>query len=127
RQSTRRSAMANIRLGIIGVGNCASSLLQGIEHYRGADAAMGDRPGGGLMHFDLAGYRPGDLEVVCAFDIDERKVDQPLAVAAFAPPNNAMTIAPRVQDHGVRVEMGPILDGFAEHMSQYPPERRFVP
>jgi len=119
--------MANIRVGIIGVGNCASSLLQGIEHYRDQGDARHRRPGGGLMHFELGGYRPGDLEVVCAFDIDERKVGKPLGVAAFAPPNNTMTIVPALPDHDVRVEMGPILDGFAEHMLQYPPERRFVP
>jgi myo-inositol-1-phosphate synthase len=118
--------MGNIRLGIIGVGNCASSLLQGIEYYRDGDGTKHERAAG-LMHFDLGSYRPGDLQVVCAFDIDERKVGKPVGVAAFAAPNNTMTIVPELRDHGVRVEMGPLLDGFSEHMSQYPPERRFVP
>jgi myo-inositol-1-phosphate synthase len=118
--------MGKIRLGIIGVGNCASSLLQGIEYYREGDGAKRERPSG-LMRFDVAGYRPADLDVVCAFDIDQRKVGKPLAEAAFAAPNNTMRIVSELRDHAVRVEMGPLLDGFSEHMQQYPPERRFLP
>lgn len=118
--------MRNIRLGIIGVGNCASSLLQGIEYYRNGD---GTEPGRsvGLMHFDVGRYRPGDLEVVCAFDIDERKVGKPLEVAAVAAPNNTMRIVPELPAYDVHVAMGPTMDGVSDHMAQFPPERRFVP
>ena len=76
--------MSRVRLGIVGVGNCASSLLQGIEYYRDGEGPKRDTMGG-LMHLDLAGYRPGDIQVVCAFDIDERKAGKPLEVAALAP------------------------------------------
>lgn len=118
--------MAKIRVGIVGVGNCASSLVQGIEYYRHASAD----PGGqypGLMHYDLAGYLPHDVEIVCAFDIDERKVGQPLHRAIFAKPNKAVDIWPALPDFGVTVEMGPILDGVSEHMADYPPDETFLP
>src|SRR5687767_1144080 len=118
--------MSKIRLGIIGVGNCASSLLQGIEYYRNGEGARPSN-GSGLMHFDLGGYKPGDIEVVCAFDIDVRKVEKPLHVAAFAPPNNTQSFFPKLPHSKVRVEMGPIFDGFSEHMLAYPPEQRFDP
>ncbi|MGH7857495.1 MAG: inositol-3-phosphate synthase [Candidatus Binatia bacterium] len=118
--------MGKVRLGIVGVGNCASSLLQGIEYYRDGEGPKREAAGG-LMHLDLGGYRPGDIEVVCAFDIDERKVGKPLEAAAFAPPNNTMTIFPKLPNYKVRVEMGPVFDGFSEHMLQYPAENRFVP
>ena len=118
--------MGKIRLGIIGVGNCASSLLQGIEFYREAEGPQRDL-GRGLMHRDLAGYLPSDIEVVCAFDIDERKVGKPLHEAVFALPNNTMTLYEKLPSSKIRVEMGPILDGFSEHMVDYPAEQRFVP
>ena len=75
--------MGSIKIAIVGVGNCSSSLIQGIEYYkdkRAEDAV-------GLMHWDLGGYKPYDLEVVAAFDIDRRKVGQDVAEAIFAPPN----------------------------------------
>jgi myo-inositol-1-phosphate synthase len=118
--------MGKIRLGIVGVGNCASSLLQGIEYYRESEGPQRDIERG-LMHRDLAGYLPDDIEVVCAFDIDERKAGRPLEEAAFAPPNSTLQIFPKLPGYKVRVEMGPILDGFSEHMLHYPPEQRFVP
>lgn len=118
--------MSKIRLGIIGVGNCASSLLQGIEFYREGEGPK-QQHGDGLMHLDLGGYHPEDIQVVCAFDIDERKVGKPLEVAAFAQPNNTRTIFAKLPSSKLRVEMGPILDGYSEHMESYPPEQRFVP
>jgi len=118
--------MAKIRVAIVGVGNCASSLLQGIEYYQHtpAKAQSGSI---GLMHYDLAGYKPGDIEVACAFDIDSRKVGQPLEDACFALPNNTITIWRDLPQYGVTVDMGEIHDGIAEHMSQYPPECTFLP
>ena len=118
--------MAKIRVAIVGVGNCASSLLQGIEYYKHVPAAAQCSPIG-LMHYDLGGYKPADIEVACAFDIDSRKVGRPVEEACFAPPNNTITIWRDLPRYGVTVEMGEILDGVADHMAQYPPECSFVP
>ncbi len=118
--------MPKIRIAIVGVGNCASSLLQGVEYYKHAPAAERANPTG-LMHYDLGGYKPEDIDVACAFDIDVRKVGRPLEVACFAPPNNTVTIWRDLPDYGVRVDMGDILDGVAPHMAEYPAERTFVP
>ena len=105
--------MGRIAVAIAGVGNCASSLLQGIEFYRTADQEAAQSHVG-LMHYDLCGYRPSDIEVVCAFDVDQRKVGQSLDVAALAPPNNTRSLYPKLPRSGVVVEMGPVLDGIAE-------------
>ncbi len=118
--------MGKIRVAIAGVGNCASSLLQGIEFYKHVADAERKKPVG-LMHYDLGGYRPEDVEVVAAFDIDARKVGQPLEAACFALPNNTITIWRDLPRYGVTVDMGETLDGIAAHMSSYPPERSFVP
>src|SRR5215475_12255678 len=117
--------MGKIAVAIVGVGNCASSLLQGIEFYRSADQDTAATHVG-LMHYDLCGYRPSDIEVVCAFDVDQRKVGQPLDVAAMAPPNNTRSLYPKLPRSSVTVEMGPVLDGVAEHMRDYPPESTFL-
>ena len=114
--------MDKIRIAIAGMGNCASSLLQGIEYYR--PASGNDETG--LMHFDVGGYTPADIELVAAFDIDTRKVGQPASVAIFAPPNNTMRLCETFASPGPIV-MGPILDGLSEHMSKHPAERTFVP
>jgi len=118
--------MSKIKLAIAGVGNCASSLLQGIEYYRN-DVASEDERNLGLMHYDLAGYRPEDITVVAAFDIDERKVGKPLEKAVFAPPNCTRVFYGNLPRYGVRVQMGPVLDGVSSHMKDYPDERRFIP
>jgi myo-inositol-1-phosphate synthase len=117
--------MGKIPVAIVGLGNCASSLLQGIEFYRAGDQQTSGEPVG-LMHHDVCGYRPSDIEVVCAFDVDQRKVGQPLDLAALAPPNNTRSLYPKLPRSGVVVEMGPVLDGVAEHMRDYPPEETFV-
>ena len=117
--------MGKIAVGIVGVGNCASSLLQGIEFYRSADFDAA-RNHVGLMHHDVCGYVPGDIDVVCAFDVDRRKVGQTLDVAAMAPPNNTRPLYPKLPRSSVVVEMGPVLDGVADHMRDYPPEQAFV-
>jgi myo-inositol-1-phosphate synthase len=117
--------MSKIRVAIVGVGNCASSLLQGLEYYRHLPRLERNRPVG-LMHYDLGGYRPEDIEVACAFDIDERKVGRPLEEACFAPPNNTVTIWRDLPKYGVTVTMGEIHDAIAPHMCAYPPERSFL-
>jgi myo-inositol-1-phosphate synthase len=113
--------MKRIRVAIAGVGNCASSLVQGVEYYKRFKKSLG------LMHYDLGGYTPEDIEFVAAFDIDERKVGQPLNKAIFAKPNCTKTIWEEIPDNGVIVQMGEILDGLSPHMEEYPPERRFIP
>jgi myo-inositol-1-phosphate synthase len=114
--------MREIRVGIVGVGNCASSLIQGIDYYSKRDASEMS----GLMHVDICGYSARDIKIVAAFDIDERKVGRPLSEAIFAPPNCTKTISSSVTIDPVTVSMGNPLDGISEHMSEYPESRRFV-
>jgi myo-inositol-1-phosphate synthase len=106
--------MTTIRLAIAGVGNCASSLVQGIEYYRNADPAD-DVPG--LMHVELGGYHVRDVEVVAAFDVDADKVGIDLSKAIFTGPNNTVRFAD-VPHTGVTVQRGPTLDGFGEYYRQ---------
>ena len=116
--------MDKIRIAIAGVGNCASSLIQGITFYANNKLPEDERDIG-LMHYELDGYKPGDIEVVAAFDVDARKVGRPLSEAVFAPPNCTKTILDDLADNGVVVQMGPVLDGVAEHMKDYPAEESF--
>jgi len=118
--------MRRIRVAVAGVGNCASSLLQGIQYYRRSMAPKGEESIG-LMHYDLAGYKPEDIHVVAAFDIDGRKVGKSVNEAIFAPPNCTKTICPKMPRAKVKVQMGPILDGVSSHMSEYPGRRAFRP
>jgi myo-inositol-1-phosphate synthase len=115
-----------IRIAIVGVGNCASSLLQGIEFYRESSKKKPKVEAPGLMHLDIGGYKPWDIEVGAAFDIDRRKVGKPLKKAAFAKPNCTKTIYPNFNDSGVIVSMGEVLDGYSEHMKDYPEDRVFL-
>ena len=112
-----------INLAIVGVGNCASSLVQGIAHYQngGANEQIG------LMHWNLGGYRPKDIRVVAAWDIDERKVGRDAARAIFERPNCTAVFCDHVPDTGAEVRMGRILDGFSDHLEGWPEDRRFVP
>ena len=110
-----------IRLAVVGVGNCASSLVQGIHHYRaGANETIG------LMRETLGGYRPSDIRVVAAWDVDRRKVGRDVADAIFAKPNNTTVFCESVEPTGATVAMGRVLDGVAEHMAGYPDERTFL-
>jgi myo-inositol-1-phosphate synthase len=113
--------MRRIRIAIAGVGNCASSLVQGIAYYASRSDTVG------LSHPELGGYRVGDIGVVAAFDIDQRKVGRPLEEAIFALPNNTKVFHRDIGPSGVVVQMGPILDGVAAHMRDYPPGQRFEP
>ncbi len=115
--------MRKIRIAIAGVGNCASSLIQGIEYYR----RKSPKDIIGLMHWDLGGYRPSDIEVVCAFDIDRRKVGRDVSEAIFQPPNCTTVFQPEIPKTGARVAMGKMLDSVAPHMSRYDPRFAFVP
>jgi len=112
-----------VRVAVAGIGNCASSLVQGIAYYRHREGAAV----AGLMHQDIGGFRPGDLEVVAAFDIDRRKVGRPLEEAVFAQPNCALVFQDSLPESGVIVEMAPPLDGVAPHMRDFPAEETFCP
>ncbi len=113
-----------IRIAIAGVGNCASSLIQGIKHYR----RFGNGRGAvGLMHWDIQGYTPADIEVVAAFDIDRRKVGRPLHEAIFARPNCTKTIVADMPESRVLVQPGPVLDGVSQHMKEYDEDKIFIP
>ncbi len=99
-----------VRVAIVGVGNCASSLVQGAHYYADVDVEA-DVPG--LMHVQLGGYHVGDLEFVAAYDVDAKKVGHDLSEAIVAPPNNTVQFA-EVPPIGVEVSRGPTLDGFGE-------------
>ena len=103
-----------VNVAIIGVGNCASSLVQGVEYYRDANR---DEFVPGLMHVDLGGYHVGDIRFTAAFDIDARKVGRDLSEAVFAEPNNTIRISD-VPNLGVRVERGMTHDGLGKYLSE---------
>jgi len=109
-----RGAGRKIRVAIIGVGNCASSLVQGVHYYR--NAKPGD-PIPGLMHVDLAGYHIRDVEFVAAFDVDKNKVGKDLADAIYAKPNNTYRFAD-VPKTGVKVSRGMTHDGIGKYLSK---------
>jgi myo-inositol-1-phosphate synthase len=115
-----------IRIAIAGVGNCASSLVQGAAWYA-AQGEDGENATLGLMHPVIGGYRAQDIEVVAAFDIDARKVGKPFEEAVFAAPNNTKIFHSDLPASGVTVQMGEIHDGVAPHMSKYPAHQRFEP
>ena len=114
--------MAKIRIGIVGIGNCAFSLVQGIEHYK----TKTEKDIIGLMHWDIGGYKPYDIEVVAAFDIDKRKVGKDISEAIFQLPNCTTIFHENVSKKGTIVRMGRILDGFAEHMKNYDEKYTFL-
>lgn len=115
--------MPEIKIALLGVGNCAGALVQGLHYYKdkkeSADLS--------LMHFNLGGYRPADIKVVAAFDIDERKVGRDLSEAVFAKPNCARVFYPNLPPSGVQVKMGRLLDGVSEHMLSFEKDYTFAP
>ena len=106
--------MSRINVAIIGVGNCASSLVQGVYYYR--NAAEGTSVPG-LMHVNLGGYHIGDINFVAAFDIDRNKVGKDLAEAIYTPPNNTFKFC-ELQTTGVKVNRGMTHDGLGKYLSQ---------
>jgi len=104
--------MENIRVAVVGVGNCASSLVQGVEFYRGAQAGTFVP---GLMHVDLAGYHASDITFSAAFDVNARKVGRDLSQAILESPNNTIRFA-EVPPSGVTVLRGPTLDGLGKYL-----------
>jgi myo-inositol-1-phosphate synthase len=108
-----------VNVAVVGVGNCASSLVQGVNHYReGANDLTG------LMHEAIGGYRPSDIRFVAAWDIDRRKVGLDVAEAIFAKPNSTAVFCRDVTPTDAIVRMGAINDGVAAHMLDYPDDDR---
>jgi len=103
--------LPKIKVAIVGVGNCASTLVQGIQYYSKFE---NDEECSGLRNLFLGGFHPKDIRIVAAFDIDSRKVGKDLSEAIFAPPNNAPKILD-VPSYGVTVHKGPVLDGVGEY------------
>jgi len=112
-----------LKLAIVGVGNCASSLVQGIYYYKNKS----EKAITGLMHYDIGGYKPWDIKVVAAFDIDERKVGKDISEAIYQKPNCTTIFYDNVPYQNVKVEPSPILDGYPLLMEDYPEDIRFVP
>src|SRR5437588_13079686 len=116
--------MRKIRIAVVAVRNYASSLVQGINLYDGSSV---NSDGIGLMHRQIGSYRPGDIEIVAAFDIDRRKVGLDVSKAIFAPPNCTKVFCEKVKLTGAIVKMGCVLDGYAQHMRDQDPLRTFLP
>src|SRR5713101_2988766 len=116
--------MRKIRIAIVGVGNCASSLVQGINSYHGSSP---NGSGTGLMHRQIGSYRPDDIEVVAAFDIDRRKVGLDVSKAIFSPPNCTKVFCEKIKLTGAIVKMGCVFDGFAPHMRDQDPLHTLLP
>src|SRR5436190_18756821 len=114
KKRTTVSRSRRIRVAIIGVGNCASSLVQGVHYYR--NAKTGD-PIPGIMHVDLGGYHIRDVEFVAAFDVDKHQVGKDLADAIYAKPNNTYRFAD-VPKTGVKVSRGMTHDGIGKYLSK---------
>ncbi|TME62937.1 MAG: inositol-3-phosphate synthase, partial [Chloroflexi bacterium] len=112
--STTRRGNKRIRVAIIGVGNCASSLVQGVHYYR--NAKPGDRVPG-IMHVDLGGYHIRDVDFVAAIDVDRNKVGKDLADAIYQAPNNTYRFAD-VPRTGVKVSRGMTHDGIGKYLSE---------
>ena len=114
----------DIKIAIAGLGNCASSLIQGIFYYKGI--RTDDELIPGLMHNLIGKYRVGDIKAVAAFDIDKRKVGKDISKAIFSKPNCTKVFNSKIPNLKVKVKMAPVLDGVAKHLKDYPEEKRFV-
>ncbi|SEI91708.1 myo-inositol-1-phosphate synthase [Dyadobacter koreensis] len=108
-----------IKVAILGVGNCASSLVQGVEYY-----TTFSNKTSGLMADDIGGYKAEHIEFVCGFDIDERKIGLPISQAIFARPNCTVVLYPDVSSNAP-VYRSPVIDGVSPLMAAYPPDNRF--
>lgn len=115
--------MGKIKLAIVGVGNCASSLVQGIEYYKNAKE---DEFVPGVMHVNFGGYHIRDIEIVAAFDVNAHKVGKDVAEAIYASPNNTAVFA-QVPKTGVKVSMGPRLDGVNKYTEPHVPIAKTKP
>src|SRR5579875_3270790 len=110
-----RHQQDKVRVAIIGVGNCASSFVQGVHYYRDADPRESVP---GLMHVDLGGYHVRDIEFSAAFDIDAEKVGKDLSEAIFAGQNNTLKFADNVPALDVPVHRGMTHDGLGKYLQE---------
>lgn len=117
--------MNKIKIGIVGMGNCASSLVQGLEYYKDVNDNEQSIPG--LMNPVLGGYKISDIEIVVGFDVDNRKIGKDISQAIFSAPNNTKVFCKDIPKSNVIVKMGKILDGFSEHLLDYDERYRIVP
>lgn len=115
----------DIKIAIAGVGNCASSLIQGLYYYKNVKSNDDLVPG--LMHNVVGNYKISDIKIVAAFDVDKRKVGKDVTKAIFAKPNCTKIFCKNLPKTGVKVKMGPVLDGVAPHMKNYPEDKTFLP
>jgi myo-inositol-1-phosphate synthase len=113
-------AGSEVRIAMVGLGNCASTLVQGITYYRRSGETTG------LMHSTLGGMAVGDIKIACAFEVDTRKVGKRVGEAIFAPPNNSRIFCRDPEDDGAIVFAGPLGDGVAAHLDQFAESRRAV-
>jgi myo-inositol-1-phosphate synthase len=113
-----------INIAIAGIGNCCSSLVQGLFYYKKIKEEREMVPG--LMHNLIGGYKISNIRVVAAFDVDKRKVGKDISEAIFAPPNCTKIFCKDIPKIGVKVKMGPVLDGVAPHMKDYPEDKTFI-
>jgi myo-inositol-1-phosphate synthase len=109
-----------IRVAILGVGNCASSLVQGVEYYTKFSEKTS-----GLMADDIGGYKAENIEFVCGFDVDERKIGLPLKEAIFAKPNCTIVLNGDITSEAP-IYRSPVIDGVSPQMAAYPESNRFV-
>jgi myo-inositol-1-phosphate synthase len=103
-----------IRVGLVGVGNCASSFVQGLSYYSNGHA---NEPVPGLMSVDIGGYRVSDVEISAAFDVNASKVGRDVSEAIYAPPNNTFRFAD-ARPTGIEVRRGPTLDGIGQYLRE---------
>jgi myo-inositol-1-phosphate synthase len=118
----KRNSMKKAKIAIVGIGNCASALVQGLHYYK--DVSEKARPG--ILHLDIGGYRPADIEVVAAIDVDTRKVGKPLSEAIYSKPNCSYHIVPTVPESRVNVIMGQVHDGVSNHMQDFEADEAIV-
>jgi myo-inositol-1-phosphate synthase len=114
--------MIKIKIAVVGLGNCASALLQGIEYYKNKNAENAI----GLMHWEIGGKKPSEIEVVAAFDVDKRKVGKPVNEAIFQKPNCTKVFLAAMPACSTVVKMGKILDGLSSHMKNFDDDSTFI-
>ena len=112
--------MKKINVAIIGAGNCAKSLVEGVQYY-----SENNKTSNGIMKFDIGGYKAENIEFVCAFDIDKRKISMPLGVALKQNPNCSWDIVENINS-AAPVYPAPVIDGYALLMDGYPEDNRFL-